>query len=504
MVSGIAAGGYRHARQLNHLIPLVEYLWTVRKCHSRVPPPSCRRETSSHIPYGSQALLPGQGSNAFCGTRAFSVDVKGEAGLHRTPLVSDLWRKRVASLQAFKEQVQLDSTRKKIADEELAETVRGFFPVALVDHVSHEMYRFQSHSKTSAGYNFSTNPMLREQYANPFGEIRFGRLLEDLDGLSAVVALTHAMSHTESIGDSNSNEKLIIPVVVTARIDSVSYDCKINVMDDAVLEGYVHWVGNSSMKVIVSLLQKGRYGMDPCVSASFVFVARHPDTGVALKVPRLRVDTESLLGQTKVSSCDKQHHKRLTPSKFHIMTDEKFIKWTTRMIEVARACMIMPVLSSSLTANDNEITRHVLMSDTLLESTVLAMPQDRNFFGRIFGGFLLRSAYEIAFNCVYIFAGTKPDIVDIEDVSFNKPVSIGDLVQFRAKIVRTEGTKCFVEVITKVISPKKVQVVLSNEFYFTFDTNANSPLPEVLPSNYDEAVSAWRSASRYRRTKSFN
>ena len=67
----------------------------------------------------------------------------------------------------------------------------------------------------------------------------------------------------------------------------------------------------------------------------------------------------------------------------------------------------------------------VLMVDTQVESTVLAMPQDRNFFGRVFGGFLMRTAFEAAYNCAYLFSGSKPAVVEVGDVSFDKPVHIG-------------------------------------------------------------------------------
>lgn len=45
-----------------------------------------------------------------------------------------------------------------------------------------------SMSRTSVGYKFSTDFILREQYRNPWNEIRMGKLLEDLDALAGTIS----------------------------------------------------------------------------------------------------------------------------------------------------------------------------------------------------------------------------------------------------------------------------------------------------------------------------
>lgn len=37
-----------------------------------------------------------------------------------------------------------------------------------------------------------------------------------------------------------------------------------------------------------------------------------------------------------------------------------------------------------------------------------SLVQERNLHGRVFGGFLMRRAFELAFSTAYLFAGTRP------------------------------------------------------------------------------------------------
>jgi acyl-coenzyme A thioesterase 9 len=42
-------------------------------------------------------------------------------------------------------------------------------------------FRVPSQSMTSISYPFSTNEFLKESYRNPWGQVRFGKILEDLE-----------------------------------------------------------------------------------------------------------------------------------------------------------------------------------------------------------------------------------------------------------------------------------------------------------------------------------
>ncbi|PRQ45903.1 putative HotDog domain-containing protein [Rosa chinensis] len=46
-----------------------------------------------------------------------------------------------------------------------------------------------SQSRTAIPYNFSTDFILREQYGDPWNEVRIGKLLEDLDALAKTISV---------------------------------------------------------------------------------------------------------------------------------------------------------------------------------------------------------------------------------------------------------------------------------------------------------------------------
>lgn len=48
--------------------------------------------------------------------------------------------------------------------------------------------RTPAQSRTSILYKFSSDYKLREQYRNPWNEIRMGKLVEDLDALAGTIA----------------------------------------------------------------------------------------------------------------------------------------------------------------------------------------------------------------------------------------------------------------------------------------------------------------------------
>lgn len=45
------------------------------------------------------------------------------------------------------------------------------------------------------------------------------------------------------------------------------------------------------------------------------------------------------------------------------------------------------------------------------------MPQHRNTANRIFGGFLMHRAYEVAFCAAFMFGGSRPRFSEIDEVN---------------------------------------------------------------------------------------
>uniref|UniRef100_A0A7S1U6Y5 HotDog ACOT-type domain-containing protein n=1 Tax=Phaeomonas parva TaxID=124430 RepID=A0A7S1U6Y5_9STRA len=177
--------------------------------------------------------------------------------------------------------------------------------------------------------------------------------------------------------------------------------------------------------------------------------------------------------------------------------------------------------------------RRVLLNRTSLSNTFMTQPQQRNTAGRIFGGFLMRRAFELAFTTAYLFGGRLPRFEEVDEVAFHLPVEVGELVQFESAVLyvstpedggddaapgagggaanpnpdpddpdaaslgllrcgsdTSDGRpRAHVEVRARVMKPEDCSSVVSNTFNFTFSYNeaiaGSIRLP--LPANLEEA-----------------
>ncbi len=76
----------------------------------------------------------------------------------------------------------------------------------------------------------------------------------------------------------------------------------------------------------------------------------------------------------------------------------------------------------------------VPIRETVLSTAQLMHAQDRNTAGTIFGGHLLRSAFEVAFACAALHAERSCHALGMNDVSFHTPVPIGSLLKLQVKL----------------------------------------------------------------------
>jgi len=75
------------------------------------------------------------------------------------------------------------------------------------------------------------------------------------------------------------------------------------------------------------------------------------------------------------------------------------------------------------------------VSLTRVDNALVTQPQHRNTSGAVFGGFLMRRAFELSFAAAFLFAGCRPAFVRCDDVSFAAPVDVGDLMRFSARVL---------------------------------------------------------------------
>ncbi|KAB2602487.1 acyl-coenzyme A thioesterase 9 [Pyrus ussuriensis x Pyrus communis] len=342
-----------------------------------------------------------------------------------------------------------------------------------------------SQSRTSILYNFSTDYILREQYRDPWNEVRIGKLLEDLDALAGTISVKHCCD------DDSTTRPLLL---VTASVDKIVLKKPISVDIDLKIVGAVIWVGRSSIEIQLEVIQSATDESDiadsVALSANFIFVARDSKTGKAAPVNRLSPETqrEILLFEEAEARNNLRKRKRGSGDRREFENGE--LNRVKILLAEGRIFCDMPALAD----RDS-----ILLKDTRLENSLICQPQQRNIHGRIFGGFLMHRAFELAFSTAYAFAGLVPCFLEVDHVDFLKPVDVGDFLRFKSCVLYTEVQNpdqplINIEVVAHVTRPELRSTEVSNTFYFTFTVRPEAKATKngfrilnVVPATEEEA-----------------
>ena len=100
------------------------------------------------------------------------------------------------------------------------------------------------------------------------------------------------------------------------------------------------------------------------------------------------------------------------------------------------------------------------------------MPEDRNIYGKIFGGYLMRAAYEVAWSCGWRAMGVVPTFLALDAVTFRAPVDVGTLLRLDAQVAFAEGNRLTVTVDATMSVPGRAgpYETPTNQFSFVFET----------------------------------
>ncbi|KAL3506902.1 hypothetical protein ACH5RR_032284 [Cinchona calisaya] len=340
-----------------------------------------------------------------------------------------------------------------------------------------------SKSRTSIVYKFSNDYILREQYRNPWNEIRMGKLLEDLDALAGTISFKHC-----SRDDSTTRPLLL----VTASVDKIVLKKPIRVDTDLTITGAVTWVGRSSLEIQMEVTQSAIETSDAsdslALTANFTFVARDYKTGKSAPVNQISPETERERLLWKEAEERNQMRKKKRGEKKQGIENGEEVKRLNELLAEGRIFCDMPALAD----RDS-----ILIRDTCLQNSLVCQPQQRNIHGRIFGGFLMRRAFELAFATAYTFAGTAPCFVEVDHVDFLKPVDVGNFLRFKSCVLYTELENpdqplINVEVVAHVTRPELRSSEVSNKFYFTYTVRPDAiknglKIRNVVPATEEEA-----------------
>ncbi|GFS10267.1 acyl-coenzyme A thioesterase 9, mitochondrial [Elysia marginata] len=320
----------------------------------------------------------------------------------------------------------------------------------------------------------------REKYLLHNGGIRFGRLLEDFDTLAGLICYQH--NKNPNLGDEQKSPYAFVTVLVD-RIEQSSSQLALSSKKDINARGNVTWVGKSSMECSMYMEQEIDGESHQFLSAKYLFAARNPLTQKAGVINPLEPQTPEEKAAFQLGEENKKK-RQLEGSKSLLKAPPSKEE---RLIIHDMFLSTIDQKSGSLKVNIKP-ENTIWMEDTILKSLIICHPEQRNLYNKMFGGFLMRQAYELAWSNASIYSKKRPGMCKVvDDILFRKPVEIGSLLFLSSQVVYSSGPDLQVHVHAEVLNPQEDTRETTNDFHFTFDTGL-ADLPRVMPKTYAEAM----------------
>ncbi|MEZ4908674.1 MAG: acyl-CoA thioesterase [Saprospiraceae bacterium] len=142
------------------------------------------------------------------------------------------------------------------------------------------------------------------------------------------------------------------------------------------------------------------------------------------------------------------------------------------------------------------------VSESYTEFTQMVMPNDANPLGNLMGGNLMRWMDIAGGICAAKHASNFVVTASVDNVSFTKPIKVGDVVTIKAQITRAFSTSMEIYIEVFKNSLPENNLIATNNAYFTFvsiDRESYKPtkIKPVIPES-DKEIQRYEGASRRR------
>lgn len=296
------------------------------------------------------------------------------------------------------------------------------------------------------------------------GNFRFGLLLEELDIMAEQTALAYVrLFHPEGR-------------VVTAAIDNIVVRHVVDVSRDIVLHARINHVGRSSLEIGIRVEHPATVTseLQHIASCYITMVARGgAGAGESLPLPPLEyVSDEEKSRATKVVAA-RDEYRQQQASLLSPPSREEY-----EMLDAMHRAQEEPGFAG------------LACSRLVAEAWERMYPEQEYVPQRIFGGYLMRRAYELSGICSELVAPDRSIIAAVNRINFFHPVRLGDKLHFTSRVVYTNESFVCVEAGIERISRDRTTKALSNSCLFTF-VNVDSelkhrPVPPIYTATYRE------------------
>jgi acyl-CoA hydrolase len=152
-------------------------------------------------------------------------------------------------------------------------------------------------------------------------------------------------------------------------------------------------------------------------------------------------------------------------------------------------------------SSDNRITKPA--SASLTEMTEYVLPQHANALGTVFGGQIMAWVDLCAAICSQRHAGKTTVTAFVDDVKFQDPVKVGEVVRLKARVTATFRTSIEIEVVVQGEDPRTQRIwpcVDALLVFVAIDANGKPAVVPLLDTSTEEARAS-QSAGEARRTE---
>ncbi|EJD38364.1 Thioesterase/thiol ester dehydrase-isomerase [Auricularia subglabra TFB-10046 SS5] len=327
-----------------------------------------------------------------------------------------------------------------------------------------------------------SEPALFEQFINAVGGIRTGKLMEQLDSLAGSIAYKHILGKDVHTLGRIEDRGLYVVTAAVDRLDMLQPLAAWKHVADLRLSGNVIYTGRSSMEIAVKM-EALHADQEPVTDmiGRFSMVCRDAVMNTARAVNPLALSTPEEQQLFAIGEGHQQTRKALSLTSLDRVppSSEEAKVLHDYFLEHSRA---------------HDAVERVPMEGTRLQNCFMMFPQERNVHGKVFGGYLMRLAYELAYANSSLFARRPMRFLSLDDISFRRPVNIGSIVRLTSLISHTTSNEVYPVVIHVRVQADVLDITtgsaqMTNDFRFTWCVDGGDPIARtVVPQTYQEAM----------------
>ena len=294
------------------------------------------------------------------------------------------------------------------------------------------------------------------------GNMRFGLLLEILDKLAEETALRYV------------NQFHPTSRVVTAAIDNIIIRHAVDVTRDLTFAASINHVGRSSLEIGIRVEQPGTPTVH-IASCYFTMVARtgYGDNVASVVLPPLDYNDPLEKRRAGKALARREEYRHQLAALQEPPSQEEY-----------------SMLASLHQAQEEPGFAGLLCARLSSDAWERMYPEQENVPSKIFGGYLIRRAFELSSICSEMAAPGRSIIAAVNRINFFHPVRMGDKLHFTTRVVYARDSFICVEAGIERISRDRTSKALSNSCLFTFanvDHRLNhQPVSQVYPTTYAE------------------